>query len=657
MISVRRTQARVLVSLLAAGCSSDADVLFGPKGSAAETGDPASDPCTAEDQPPMAALERLDRGLIAVPLASGSGNYVGWRMLGSEYRRDAPQSVAYDLYRDGSFVTRVTESTNYVDDAGDMDSSYAVAAVLGGIECPPSAPVQPWEHEYLEIPLVPPPPGVTPAGESYDYDSGTAIPSSGSVGDGSPGDVDGDGVYELFVLWEPSNAHDNAHAGYTGPVYMDCYTLEGTRLWRIDFGPNIRAGAHYTQFVVYDFDGDGRAEVAVKTAPGTLDGTGASLGRGPAASDDDGADYRNADGYVLEGPEYLTVFEGATGRELATVPFEVARGDVASWGDAVGNRVDRFLASAAFHRTSAEAGVRPIILMARGHYDRTAITAWTWQGGELRQLWTIDSSDAEATALAGQGAFSMPVVDVDDDGAQEIVYGSATVNSDGSLRCTTGFGGGDALHAGDFVPSRPGLEVFMPHEATAQPWWSLRDAATCEVLFTAEATGRDNGRGVAADILESREGAEFWSAADPDLRNAETNEVLGPRPEAINFAIWWDADELRELLDGTTITRADGTTVFECGDCTANNHTKATPTLTADLFGDWREELVLRTPGSDALRIYTTTTPTTRRIYTLMHDPQYRMQVSGQMAGYNQPPTVGFFLGSGMEHPPAIGAR
>lgn len=597
-------------------------------------------------------MEDLDRGLIAV--RSGSGNYVGWRMLGQEYDPTTPSRVAYRLYRNGSLVTTVTGSTNYYDSGAASSATYAVALVLDGVECQRSGTAPVRANNYISIPLTPPPAGTTPSGEAYSYNSGTVTRSAGAVNDGSPGDVDGDGEYELIVIWEPSNAKDNSAAGYTGPVYMDAYKLNGTRLWRLNLGPNIRAGAHYTQFVVYDFDGDGKAEVAVKTAPGTRDGTGAFLSRGPAASDNDSADYRNSSGYVLSGPEYLTVFEGATGKELATVNFEAPRGTVSSWGDNYGNRVDRFLASAGFVSDTGSAGKgsgRPAILMGRGYYTRATVSAWTYRNGTLSKIWQADSNTSGSGALAGQGAHSMKVADVDADDAQEIVYGAAMIQSNGTFGCATGYGHGDALHVTDLIPSRAGLEVFMPHEDTSKPTWDVRDARTCQVLHVSPTTGVDNGRGVADDILASNPGAEFWSAAESNLRSATTGASVGAKPSMINFTVYWDGDDLRELLDGTNINKGNGTRLFTGSGIMSNNHTKATPTLTADLFGDWREEVVWRTPTSNELRVYTTTAVTSRRLFTLMHDAQYRMQVTSEMTAYNQPPQPGFFLGDGMTLP------
>ncbi len=600
-------------------------------------------------------MEDLNRGLIAV--RNGSGNYVGWRMFGYEYNKDTPASVSYNVYRGGTRIATVTNSTNYFDSGAAATAAYTVSAVIDGTECAQSASVTTRASNYIAIPLTPPASGTTPSGGSYSYDTGTVRESSGAVNDGSPGDVDGDGEYEIFVTWQPSNAQDNSVKGYTGPTYLDCYKLNGTRLWRLNLGINIRAGAHYAQFVVYDFDGDGKAEVALRTAPGTRDGKGEFLKLGPAASDNDATDYRNADGYVLSGPEYLTVFDGLTGAELATENFQVPRGTVSAWGDSYGNRVDRFLASAGFVSDTGSAGQgsgRPAILMGRGYYTRSTVAAWSYRDGKLTRIWQADSSNSGQGALAGQGAHSMVVADVDNDNAQEILYGAAMIQSNGLLGCATGFGHGDAIHVGDFILSRPGLEMFMPHEDTSKQTWDIRDANSCAIIHSSNVTGSDNGRGICDDISPANPGAEFWSSADTNMRSATTGASLGAKPNTANFVVWWDADESRELLDGTVINKGDANNsrVFTCSGCMSNNHTKATPTLTADLFGDWREEVIWRTPTSNELRVYTTTDVTTRRIYTLMHDPQYRMQVTSEQTAYNQPPHPSFHIGSGMANPP-----
>jgi rhamnogalacturonan endolyase len=600
-------------------------------------------------------MEALERGVVAVK--TDLGVYVGWRMLGYEYDPVTPGNVSYHLYRDGRLLAEVTDSTNYLDPDGNAGSAYSVRVVLAGVEQEDSGNAAVWPQNYLRVPLSIPPAGATPdspicenPGDGYTYDAN----------DGSVGDLDGDGEYEIVLKWDPTNSKDNTQSGCTGNVYLDAYKLSGKLLWRLDLGVNIRAGAHYTQFVVYDFDGDGRAEVALKTAPGTRDGTGDFLHTGPAAVDDDGADYRSVanlsgtTGYVFSGPEYLTVFAGPDGRELATVNFDVPRGDLLSWGDPGLTWVDLFLASAGFVSDLGAgklASGRPSILMARGFPNRSSITAWNWRGGQLTEAWRWDSGPD--TTYAGQGACSLAMADVDGDGAQEIIYGSATIGSDGVPRCTTGYGYGDALHVGDLVPSRPGLEVFLPHLAGNGPAFDVHDASTCAVISEGAVLTTTGKRGVADDVSPQWDGAEAWTTNSGGVVSATTGALVDTKTTpSLNFLVFWDADESRELEDGTSVTKYGGPTLQACAECAANNGTKATPVLTADLLGDWREEVVWREAGNAALRIYTTTDVTARRIYTLMHDPQYRMQVSAEQTGFNQPPHPSFHIGSGMSPPP-----
>jgi hypothetical protein len=576
-------------------------------------------------------MEDLDRGLVSV--RSGTGNLVSWRLLGTE-----TSGVSFHLYRDGARVNSapITGATTWLDAGAAGGASYIVRAVVGGVEQAPSAPALQFPAGHLDVPLQVPAGGVTPSGESYSY----------AANDASVGDLDGDGRYEFVVKWEPSNARDNSQSGYTGNVHVDAYTLTGTRLWRIDLGRNIRAGAHYTQFQVYDYDGDGRAEVAMKTADGTRSGTGQVIGSATA-------DHRNSSGYVLAGPEYLTMFDGRTGAVLSTVDYDPPRGTVSSWGDSYGNRVDRFLAATAYLD-----GQRPSLVMARGYYTRAVIAAWDFRDGTLRRRWTFDSNASGNGAAAGQGNHNLSVADVDADGRQEIVYGSATVDDNGRLMYATGFGHGDALHVGDLVPHRPGLEVFTVHESGNQPAADLHDARTGQVVWQRPGNGgaEGPGRGVAADVHAGSPGAEFWGAGTHmDNLYSTTGATVGRRPSSANFLVWWDGDRVRELLDGTRIDKygTGGDTRLLTGSAVAaNNGTKSTPALSADLFGDWREEVVWRTSDSRALRIHTTPTPTDTRIHTLMHDPQYRVAVAWQNTAYNQPPHPGFFLGEGMPTPP-----
>lgn len=589
-------------------------------------------------------MEDLDRGLVAVSMPNGV--YLGWRMFGYEYDDQQPGRIAYAVYGADTLLATVQDSTNFFDSQGSPDSQYSVAAIIDGETQTLSPVVTPWPQDYLRIPLVVPPAGVTPAtcsppSEHYSY----------SASDASVGDLDGDGRYEIVLKWDPSNARDNSQGGCSGDVLLDAYNLDGQQLWRIDLGPNIRAGAHYTQHLVYDFDGDGKAEVVVKTAPGTIDGTGTNLQTGAAAPDDQTVVYRSSSGYILTGPEYLTVFDGISGAELASVSFQPARGAVVDWGDSYGNRVDNFLSTAAFVRDPSDgtASGRPSIIMGRGFYARTAISAWNWRNGALTLLWTADSK--LGTAYSGQGAHSWAVGDVDHDGAQEIITGSSTINGDGTRRCSTNLGYGYALHVADLVPDRPGVEVFVPHMSGSA--YDEHDADTCAVIVRGPTVAAGTtARGVADDIYDGNDGGEMWTNNSGSLVSATTGKAVGSLPSSANFLIWWDADEARELEDQTSITKYDGAVLLNCSECASDNSTKATPVLSADLLGDWREEIIWREKDNSALRLYTTTAVTTRRIYTLMHDAQYRMQVSSEQAGFNQPPHPSFHIGHNMQMPP-----
>lgn len=576
-------------------------------------------------------LERLDRGLVAV--RDGDGVFVSFRMHGYEYDPARPERVSYELLRDGAKLVDLTDSTNYRDASGTMTSKYSVRVVIDGAAQEASAEVGVWAEPYLRI-------GLQPPASAY------------SANDASVADLDGDGQYEIILKWDPDNAKDNSQAGVTGSVFLDALKLDGERMWRIELGPNIRAGAHYTQFIVYDFDNDGSAELAVKTAPGTKAGDGKFLGLGPAASDDDGEVFRNSEGYVLSGPEYLSVFSGMTGQELATVEFDVPRGRVADWGDDYGNRVDRFLATAAYLDDSGLAS----FVMARGYYTRTTLTAWNFREGKLSQLWKFDSNrsarDSQGRSFTGQGAHSLSVANADDDPQQEIIYGAMTVDHDGQGKCSTGFNHGDALHVSDLVPSRAGLEVFMPNEDGSRPAYYVRDAGNCEIVFQGPMNGEDTGRAAAADVMPDNPGAEVWASGGTGLLDAASGAQRGAAPPSINFLIWWDGDESRELEDKTAIQKYGGETLLSCGECASNNGTKATPTLVGDILGDWREEVIWREADNSALRIYTTKDLTSRRIYTLMHDAQYRIAISWQNVAYNQPPHPSFHIGSGMMAPP-----
>jgi rhamnogalacturonan endolyase len=614
-------------------------------------------------------MENLGRGVIAVRQLDNK-IFVSWRLLATD-----PEAVAFNLYRTiggGKPIKLnaqpIAAATSFVDEKADLTkaNAYFVRPVLNRREqaasksftLPANAPAR----QYLSLPLQTPP-GYAP-------------------NDASVGDLDGDGEYEI-VLHQAGRGRDNSQAGLTDPPILQAYKLDGTLLWTINLGKNIREGAHYTQFMVYDLDGDGRAEVACKTADGTVDGKGKVIGdasadwRNPEGTfittrDRSGAERRqNTSGYILAGPEYLTIFDGLTGAALATTNYIPPRHPTKLnptadelkeiWGDGYGNRVDRFLATVAYLD-----GKRPSLVMCRGYYTRSVLAAWNWRDDKLTQVWTFDSDDGTPSnkAYAGQGNHNLSVGDVDGDGKDEIVYGACVIDDNGKGLYSTGLGHGDALHLSDLDPTRLGLEVFDIQERFDDAGAHLRDARTGENLWKkpsirAGTDGEGPGRGLALDIDPRHPGHECWvkGAGLTGLFNAKGEKIAEREPRLCNFGVWWDGDVLRELLDRNVIAKwnwADGseTTLLTAEGCTSNNGTKATPVLSADILGDWREEVIWRTTDNKELRIYTTTIPTNHRFYTLMHDPQYRLSIAWQNVAYNQPPHTGFHLGEGMKAPP-----
>lgn len=597
--------------------------------------------------------ENLNRGLVALRQADGKVA-LSWRILPSD-RKGEP----FYIYRNGRQLTTtpLTHGGSFWVDSVALRGE-AVYEVKGGGKngryvLKANAPVG-----YLPIQLQRPMSKMIGRnGQSVEY----------VANDASVGDVDGDGEYEIFLKWEPSNAADNSRAGLTERPLIDCYRLDGTLLWRIDLGKNIRAGAHYTQFMVADFDGDGKAELMMKTADGTIDGQGKTIG-------DATKDWRSLDenqpaqyGRVMNGPEYLTVFEGSTGKALQTVPYVPERGDVRSWGDDHANRSERYLAAMAYLD-----GRHPSAVFCRGYYTRTVLAAWDWNGKELKQRWVFDTNNAQWKTYAGQGNHNLRVADVDGDGKDEITYGSMCVDDDGTGLYNTGFGHGDAMHlVAD--PKTGRLYIWDCHE-NREDGSDFRDAATGQVVFQKKAHF-DVGRAMAADIDPTNYGVELWSANTGGLLNIKGERVLPkmltlqkssqPTPTAIetdysdmrrshqrlscNFGIWWDGDLLRELLDHERVGKYNWNTgmVDELVHFEGkfNNYTKSTPCLSADILGDWREEVLIRNEQSTELRLYVSTIPTDYRIDCLMTDIPYRESVAAENVAYNQPPELGYYLG------------
>ena len=607
--------------------------------------------------------EQLNRGTVAV--RSGNHVVVSWRVLPSDAADEA-----FDVYRNGKKLNAqpLTKGGSFFIDEHPL-AKTATYEVRGGGHPGKFVLKTDAPDGYLPVKLQRPAGGTTPDGEVYTY----------HANDASVADVDGDGQYEIVLKWDPSNAHDNAHDGFTGPTIFDCYRLDGRLLWRIDMGINIRSGAHYVPFIFYDLDGDGRAEFMVRTSDGTRDGAGRVIG-------DAKADYRyraSADaknpqperewgkynnkwrpmtGRILSGHEYVTVFNGLTGRAMDTKPYVPERGNPSDWGDSYANRSDRMLAAVGYLD-----GCRASAIFCRGYYTRTVLAAWDWDGHELRQHWVFDTNQPEWASYAGQGNHNLRVADVDGDGCDEITYGSMAVDHDGRGLYNTGMGHGDAIHLMCFDPQSPELQVWDCHE-NRRDGSDFRNARTGKVIFQIPSKS-DVGRCMAADIDPTNPGLEMWSTDSHGIRNIKGEVLytaddaadpqhqqhlrLGSRHLSVNFGIWWDGDLLRELLDRETVTKYNWEKhtvdqLIKFPGVVFNNGTKSNPCLAADILGDWREEVIARTPESDELRIFVSPVPTDYRLVCLMADVPYRLSVAAQNVGYNQPAEPGFYLGAEM---------
>ena len=587
-------------------------------------------------------MEDLNRGVVAVRINENEV-LITWRILGSEF-----ENASYNVYRGSKRLNNkpIDGASNIVDTIK-SNESYSVAVIIEGKEQNPSQPVSVWENIYKTIPITAPEGGATPDGKMFSY----------HANDASVGDLDGDGEYEIVLKWAPTNSHDNSHRGYTGNTILQGLEFDGTVLWTIDLGINIRSGAHYTQFLVYDLDGDGKAEVACKTADGTKDNSGTILGEAHA-------DYRNSNGYILDGPEYLSLFSGETGNFITTQNYIPARGKVSDWGDSYGNRVDRFLACVAYLD-----GKRPSMVFSRGYYTRTVLAAYDYRDGKLTNRWVFDSNTKGNEAYYGQGNHNLAVGDLDGDGKDEIQFGSCAIDNDGTGLYSTGLGHGDAAHLGDFNPKHEGLEYFMVHEEADRPevpQMDFRNPKNGKIYWSIPGRG-DIGRGVTADIDPNYLGTESWASNGSGIHNtngdviSSTYPTAGRRGASFNMFAWWDGDLLREIVDKTVITKWDynnkKTDVllsaynYDGMILKSNNGTKSNPCLIADILGDWREEVIFRNSESTQLVLFTTPYPTNERIFTLMHDPLYRVSIAWQNVAYNQPAHTGFYLGHGMKKP------
>ncbi len=634
-------------------------------------------------------MEQLDRGVVVMPVQSGSGRFISWRLLGTDTK-----NTTFDVLRNNSVIASgLSSKTNFQDTGGKATDAYTIVTRQDGNETERSTAAHSWADIYTSVQLDRPAGGTTSSGD-YTY----------TPNDMSVGDVDGDGEYELFVKWDPSNSSDNAGGSFTGDCIIDCYKLSGQKLWRVNLGKNIRSGAHYTQFLVYDFNGDGRAEMICKTAPGSLDGQGNYVTAAATESTIKGAsntaDYRNTKGMVLSGPEYLTVFNGQTGKAIHTIWYNPNRAggygtaadypsSTSFWGDNSGNRGDRFLAAVAHLDKGARTASA---VMVRGYYTRAYLWAVDFDGQTLKQRW-LHTSDSKTTysltdgsgkttnysglkptnggdgnssasgTMYGNGNHNLSVADVDGDGCDEILFGSAACDHNGRLLYGVGYGHGDAMHLSDLLPDRPGLEVFDVHEEKKDIAWDIHDARTGQVLLKGGPEGADNGRGLAAQVDPDVRAFYFSSSADNQTRSCLTGNVVSEYgPTVNNFRIYWDGDLQDELLgdisrhnspflekwNGNGYTRMypkRNTNLYQIANSMTCNDTKGTPCLQADILGDWREEIIFY-DGSDPskINIFSTNMLSDYRLPTLMHDHVYRMGIAWQNVSYNQPPHLGFYL-------------
>lgn len=612
--------------------------------------------------------EKLDRG--AVLMMSGRIPYISWRSFTTD-----SEDMYFDVYRDGKKINKepITNTTDYRDAGGSISKVYTIKAMIGD-EVIEEFEAKKWaSSKPLQLNL--PEGGIAPDKSEYTY----------TPNDCSVGDVDGDGEYELIVKWYPTNAKDNSQSGYTGNTILDCYKLDGTQLWRIDLGVNIRSGAHYTQFMVYDFDGDGHAEMICKTAPGSIDGAGEYVNKAATLDEiknaDNEKDWRVSGGRINGGQEWLTVFDGLTGKAIHTIYYNPNRntgvgGESAgtfNWGTggkndtgSYGNRGERYLACVA-HLDGLDAPASAV--MCRGYYTYSFLWAVDFDGKQLSTRWlhsaksetryTVTYGDGESQTFTpdeatrgsgsrtafGNGNHNLTVGDVDGDDKDEIIWGACAIDDNGTMMYSTGYGHGDAIHLGKMIPDREGLQVYDVHEASPYGW-DLHDAATGEIIYKASASG-DTGRGCAADIDPNNYGYEMWCSADGRPRSASTGLKVGDNAPSMNFRVYWDGDLQDELLDGSTITKWTNGNVSSLATLSGSscNGSKKTPCLSADILGDWREEVILwDTSNPSKIFIHSTTIPSEHRVPCLMQDHTYRMAVCWQNVAYNQPPHLGYYL-------------
>lgn len=560
--------------------------------------------------------EHLNRGFIVQKNQSGQ-IYSSWRMLKTD-----SISTGFNIYRIDEKGRRIkmnnnliTGTTDFICDENKLQEKYQLEVIQGGKSVAKSPIVKLQENPYQVIKL---------KGNYTAYRMATA-------------DLNGDGDYD-YVILQPNISIDPAfQPDTTGTTYkLEAYLHDGTFLYRIDLGLGIEPGTWYSPFVVYDFNGDGKAEIIAKTGP----------------------DKRNKNGRVTDGPEWFSVFDGMTGKEVAKADWPARE---AAYGDY--NRINRNQMGMAYLD-----GKTPAILIARGTYRKMVVDAWHFKGNHLTKVWTWNG-DEENPVIRAQGAHSMISADVDNDGRDEIVLGSAVLDDNGTLLWSAGLGHPDKIYVTDIDPKNPGMEVFFAIEPMKKDGYgvSLFDARTGKNLWKIGQKTLHVGDGMVADIDASRPGLECFALEDPKGGSSDrymltaNGERFGKAEDVPGCRNWlfWDADKLRETFIGDGYGSVkninsdsgkgygsaikDEVTVVKYTGEKLTDHLKGKVLMTADLFGDWREEIVMALPGE--LRIYSTSIPANDKRITLMQDPVYRGMIVHRSMGYMQAPVTGFYLG------------
>ncbi len=607
--------------------------------------------------------EYLNRATVAVKAEEGV--FISWRLTGTD-----DVNTGFNVYRDGVKIA-YTDNTNFTDVNGKDNSVYYVMPVLDGNELSEDkVEAEVWTDGYLSIPVK--------QYEKGDYD----------INDATVGDLDGDGEYEIVVRRNPADMNIQTRVAY--PL-IEAYKMDGTHMWTIDIGPNEICDIDINM-LVYDFDGDGKAEVVLRSFEGTTDGTGAKIG------DENGDGIENYEysiqafpdrQYLSEGPEFLSVYEGATGKEIARCDLLPARDPLSSWASRYSDTAR--LTKRASHYLFASAylnGETPSIVLLRGAWDGVKLAAWDYKDGKITNLWQYDSSpDDAADNFYNTGYHSLAVADIDFDGKDEILSGAGVIDHDGtfvySTRASdTKLGHGDAFDVAKMDPNFDGYYVWACHETKNLPAnIDMHDARTGQVLF-GYPKPKDTGRSRAADIDPTSEGWEVWGSTGTPLQSfrgkelaewnvhykdasgkiitnrdtgAEVSEEELDNPAELtlpmNMKMYWDGDLLSELVDHVTVYKWDWENkevdiLWEDKECASNGGTKGQNVLTADIFGDWRDEIIMRKSDNTEMRIYSTNIPTDYKMPTLVHDITYREAVAWQNNHYNQPANTSFYFGA-----------